>query len=341
MIPNLPESTQRLLNLRRPLGDSVLVLAHHYQRPEIVLAADHIGDSFQLARIAASSKARRVAFCGVSFMGESAAVLAPPGTEVYLPEPSAGCPMADMADPGDVERILTALKQTMPTRTILPITYVNSSAAVKAITGREGGLVCTSSNARKALEWTLKRADLALFLPDQMLAVNTARELAVGPVVRIDPFGPLPDLEALSNARVAVWNGYCHVHTWFTVAHIADARAQFAGARVLVHPECPEEVVLAADGSGSTHYLVQQVEQGAPGSVFVIGTEVNLVRRLAMLHPDKTVVPLATSMCPNMYRTTPRSLEVLLREWPESHRIQVSVDVISHARTALERMLAL
>lgn len=341
MNPNLPESTRRILEVRRPQGDDVLVLAHHYQRPEIVLAADSVGDSFQLARFAASSKARRVAFCGVSFMGESAAVLAPEGTEVYLPEPSAGCPMADMADPADVERMLRLIKQALPGKSLLPVTYVNSSAAVKAITGREGGLVCTSSNARNALDWALRRADLVLFLPDLMLALNTARELGVGPVVRLDPFGLEPDFEALARSRVAAWNGYCHVHTWFTPNHVAQARTRYPTARVLVHPECPEEVVQAADGSGSTQFLVSQVEQGVTGSVFVIGTEVNLVKRLAMAHPDKTVMPLATSLCPNMYRTTPRSLELLLSSWPGSHRVQVAPDVVANARVALERMLAL
>ncbi len=341
MNPKLPETIQSILALRKTLGDDVLVLAHHYQRPEIVQVADFVGDSFQLARIAATSHAAKVAFCGVSFMGESAAVLAPEGTQVYLPEPSAGCPMADMADPADVERMLEALRKRLPGRSIVPVTYVNSSAAVKAITGKEGGVVCTSSNARKALTWALERADVAFFLPDQMLASNTARELGLGPVVRIDPFAPLPSGPALESTRVVVWNGYCHVHTWFTTQHVTQSRQAFPGARVLVHPECPEEVVLAADGSGSTQYLVQQVEQGKPGDVFVIGTEVNLVKRLAMNFPDRTVVPLATSMCPNMYRTTAQSVLNLLREWPASHQVHVDPEVVHDARMALERMLTL
>lgn len=341
MNPQIAETVERIRALRKSLGSDVLVLAHHYQRPEIVEVADHIGDSYQLARIAAASSARRVAFCGVSFMGESAAVLAAEGAQVFMPEPGAGCPMADMADPADVERVLAELKSQLPGRIIVPVTYVNSSAAVKAITGREGGIVCTSSNADKAMTWAFQRGDLVLFLPDQMLAINTARRLGIGPVAKLDPFAPLPESSTLASARVLVWNGYCHVHTWFTAGQIQQARGRFPSARVLVHPECPEEVVMASDGAGSTQYLVKEVENGKAGDVFVIGTEVNLVQRLAMNHPEMTIVPLATSVCPNMYRTTAASLEQLLMHWPQSHRVFVEPGVIQHARLALERMLAL
>ncbi len=341
MANSTEERIAEILRLRQGYGDQVLLLAHHYQRPEVVAVADHIGDSYQLAKVAAESSAPKVLFCGVSFMGESAAILAKEGTSVYLPEPTAGCPMADMADPADVASMLRRLAQLMPHRRVLPVTYVNSTAAVKAVTGEAGGIVCTSANAKAALSWALGQSDAVLFLPDQMLARNSARELGVAPVVSLDPFGPMPPQEALEQARVLVWNGYCHVHTWFSTAHVAAARERFPRARILVHPESPEEVVLASDGSGSTNYLSQQVKEGNPGDIFVIGTEVNLVRRLASTYSDRTVVPLTSSLCPNMYKITLGSVQRLLEEWPESHKVVVPPEVASWARFALERMLAL
>jgi len=332
--------------VRERLGPDLVILAHHYQRPEVVACGDFIGDSFVLAREAARSTARTIVFCGVHFMAEAACILARPDQKVYMPDPGAGCPMADMADSDDVAAALANLAVLAPKRRVVPVAYINSSAATKAVVGRAGGLCCTSSNARAAIEHALTLSDLVLFLPDEFLGTNTARDLgqAVVPVynphIGEQPFqgamaGGLSTSD-LENARVVVWKGYCHVHTWFSPDMVAAVREKCPGCRVFVHPECRPEVVALSDGSGSTAWLVEQVRRAGPGSTVVIGTEVNLVLRLAREYADRTVLPLAHSLCPNMYRTTAARLARLLQTFPEQNRLTVDPAVAVDARLALE-----
>lgn len=335
---------KRILASKRELGQDVVILAHHYQRQEVVEQADFVGDSYQLSKYAAASDARRIVFCGVHFMAEAARILARPDQRVYMPDPRAGCPMADMADARDTVQALAQLQKMVGTkRKIVPITYVNSNADVKAVVGRAGGLVCTSANATRAMEWAAAQGDLLFFLPDEFLGTNTANLLGYLPVARWNPHeanGGLTGAEARS-AQAIVWQGYCHVHTFFTPAMVAAARANHPDCTVVVHPECKPDVVEAADGCGSTSYLVEVVEKAAPGETIVIGTEVNLVLRLGRQYTDRKVVPLDYSLCPNMYRTTPEKLADLLENFDSPREITVPEDVVAGARLALQRMLDL
>ncbi|MDI7268269.1 MAG: quinolinate synthase NadA [Myxococcota bacterium] len=329
---------------RADLGDRVALLAHHYQRPEIVAASDHRGDSYGLARTAAGSSANHIVFCGVRFMAEAAAVLARPEQRVWHPNPESGCPMADMADVRDVERAWRILTGILGDR-VVPMVYMNSNADVKAFCGRNGGAVLTSSNARRALEWAWRQRPVVLFLPDQHLGRNTALAMGV-PRDEIalwrwrDAAAPV-DLRKLERARIVLWEGHCHVHTHFRPEHVAAARASYPGARILVHPECDASVVELADGSGSTGYLVEEVERAAGGSTIAIGTEENLIGRLAAEHPGKRIVPLARSLCPNMFRITARHVIETLEHLDDGSRrpFAVPAEVAAGARTALERML--
>lgn len=333
-------SVEAVRLLRQSLGNQVLLLAHHYQRPEIVALADSVGDSLQLSRIAERTSAPKVVFCGVHFMGETAAILAPPPTEVYLPEPLAGCPMAEMADVTDLERIFLHLQESLAPRTIVPVTYVNSTAEVKAFTGRNRGAVCTSANASRVLMWARGQGDAVLFVPDRMLGANTAAQIwPEARLLTVDPFEPLPADSELSATDVFLWNGHCHVHTWFNLDHVAEARKAMPQARILVHPECQPEVVQASDGAGSTQYLVAEITSASPGSTLVIGTEINLVRRMAAAFPDRKVLPLASSLCPNMYKTRLDHVERLLSSWPSGCRVEVAPEIAVDARLALRRML--
>ncbi|MBM4352424.1 MAG: quinolinate synthase NadA [Deltaproteobacteria bacterium] len=325
---------------RERLGKDLVILTHHYQRPEVVAFGDFIGDSFMLAREASRSTARIIVFCGVHFMTEAACILARPDQQVYMPDPQAGCPMADMADADDVSAALQRIAELVPHRRIVPVAYINSSAAVKAIVGRAGGLCCTSSNAQAAVRHALTQGDLVLFLPDEFLGTNTAHRLGQDTVPVYNPHAaPRADGDQptsgglaagdLENAKVVVWKGYCHVHTWFSPEMVAAAREKHPGCSIVVHPECRPEVLALADGSGSTAWLVEQVREASPGATVIIGTEVNLVLRLAH------------SLCPNMYRTTVSRLARLLQSFPEQNRMSVDPSVTADARLALDRMLAL
>ena len=329
---------------REALGSSVLLLAHHYQRPEIVALSDRRGDSYALAREAAASPARHIVLCGVRFMAESAAILARPEQRVWHPNPESGCPMADMALVEDVERawrILTGLLGDQ----VVPMAYVNSSAEVKAFCGRHGGAVLTSSNVRRALEWAWRQRPVVLFLPDRNLGRNTAlamgvREEQIALWRWRDTTAPAP-LDRLAKAKLVLWDGHCHVHTHFRPEHVRFAREAHPKARVVVHPECDPSVVAIADGAGSTSYLVEQVEKASPGSTIVIGTEENLIVRLANAHPDRKVLPLARSLCPNMFRISPRHVMETLDHLDDGTRPPISIpeDVAAEARLALQRML--
>ena len=342
------ELSRRIRARKAEWGDRLVILTHHYQRPSIVALGDLRGDSFALARGASEERAAEyVVFCGVHFMAESAVVLARPGQRVFHPNPAAGCPMADMVARPDAESAWGALEEACGAGAFVPITYMNSPASVKAFCGEHGGAVCTSSNAPRAFAWALSQGERLLFMPDEHLGRNTAAAMGIPDeqLVLWDPAAPDRwgglDPDALRRARIVLWKGYCHVHTWFEPAHVVAARDRFPGCRVVVHPECRREVVEAADGSGSTDYLVRYVEQAPAGSTVVVGTEVNLVTRLASEYPDKRIEVLARSLCPNMFRITPGHLLETLDRLGEIDEVVVPEVDRRGARLALERMLAL
>ena len=337
------------------LGKRLCILAHHYQRDEIVRFADFVGDSLRLSQQAAELKAEFVVFCGVHFMAESADILARHGQAIILPDLAAGCSMAEMATAEDMQDALDAIAAAAPGARVVPVSYVNSTAAVKAVTGRAGGACCTSSNARKVFEWALAPADAGgaagqkiLALPDQHLARNTA--LAMGytlaDCVVYDPAkgnGGLSD-EQLRAAKFILWKGHCYVHQHFSVERIRQLRREIPGVQVIVHPECPYEVVAEAGQSGSTEQILRVVNASPAGSRWAVGTEINMVRRLARANPDKRILPLSESpaLCTMMDRIDLRRLLWVLDELAGGrvvNRIQVRPEVAQDARIALERML--
>jgi quinolinate synthase len=338
------ELLQRIGRVRGDLGKSVVILGHHYQRDEVIRFADYTGDSLELSRVAAScSEADYIVFCGVGFMAESAALLCDERQTVVMPSAAARCPMAGMADVEAASVAWERLAGVWPDD-VIPITYQNSSAELKAFCGERGGAVCTSSNAGPVFRWALERRAHILFFPDEHLGRNTALSAGVQreEVAVWDPESPIEDLSKWEGKRVVVWRGYCHVHTFFTEEQIAPARAEYPGARVIVHPECPVAVVAKADGAGSTSYIVRAVEEAPAGSIFVVGTEVNLVDRLSRQHPDKTVVPLARSVCDAMSKVNPLNLLGVLEDLRDGHvgqPVRVPGDVAGAARAALDRML--
>jgi quinolinate synthase len=338
------ELLERIERVRSDLGETVVILGHHYQRDEVIRFADYTGDSLELSRVAAScSRADYIVFCGVDFMAESAALLCDEHQTVLLPSVSARCPMAGMADAEAASVAWRKLARIWPDD-VLPITYQNSSAELKAFCGERDGAVCTSSNADTLFRWALERKGHILFFPDEHLGRNTALSSGLQPeeVAVWDPQRSSEDLAGWRAKRVVVWKGYCHVHTFFTEEQIAAARAEYPGTTVIVHPECPAPVVARADGAGSTSYIVRAVEEAPAGSTFVVGTEANLVDRLAREHPDKTVAPLARSLCGAMSCINPQNLlDVLegLRDGREEQAVRVHREVAEAARAALDRML--
>jgi len=324
--------------------DSVIILAHHYQRPEIIAAADHVGDSFELARIAASAEhAAWVVFSGVRFMAEAASVLCGKGKTVVMPNPAAGCPLAASASLPQVERAWKDLASLVPEREITPITYMNSDIGLKAFCGVRGGTVCTSANTARALAWAMKRTPRIFFFPDRQLGLNTSASLDLreDEIVIWDPEKRLGGLsaEAVRKARLILWNGGCYVHTRFTVDHVKEARARHANAVIHVHPECLPDVTALADGSGSTSFLVRKAREARPGDTLVIGTELSLVRRLAAERPDVVILPLAESICDDMHATTLEHLEALLSNLDAAPAITVDDRTAEGALLALNRML--
>ena len=345
------ELDQRIGEARAKLGKTVTILGHHYQREEVIKYADFQGDSFLLSREAASRpEADYIIFCGVHFMAETACILAAPHQKVILPNITAGCSMADMAPMEDVDDAWADLEDVLGPGGIIPITYMNSIAGIKALCGRNGGAVCTSSNAKKVLEWAFEQGERVLFLPDQHLGRNTALELGV-PLDEMVVWNPFRQMggntpEQLRKAKMVLWQGHCSVHTRFTVSQINAARALHPDINILVHPECPMETVQAADMVGSTEFIRESVNSGAPGSKWGIGTEVSLVNRLAINNPDKTVFCLDPVTCPcsTMYRVHPAyvlwMLEGLL-EGKVNNEITVPEDIQRDSKIALERMLSL
>jgi quinolinate synthase len=340
----LAEVYERILGVKSKLGKDLLILGHHYQRDEVIQFADVRGDSLELSRQAAEAKdAKHIVFCGVDFMAETAAMLCAADQKVYLPAMAAVCPMAQMTDAGDARsawRRLTALWG----EDLIPITYQNSYADVKAFCGQKGGAVCTSANAQAILQWAMQQKGHVLFMPDEHLGRNSA--LAVGVAEdRIsvwDPAQPQASLAVARNAQVVVWKGYCHVHTFFTVQHVEQVRRTYPGIKVVVHPECPTPVVAHSDLSGSTSYIIRVVEQAPAGSSFAIGTEIHMVERLAKQHPDKMIVPLARSQCGTMYRINPYNLCYTLEHLAtgdEVNVVSVKPRIAQWANQALRRML--
>lgn len=349
----------RIRAAKATLGERVVVLGHFYQREEVVTHADYVGDSFQLANAALEHPdAEAIVFCGVHFMAETADLLSRPEQAVILPNLAAGCSMADMASIDEVEECWEQLEDVYGDLTladadgrvpVIPVTYMNSSAAIKGFVGRHGGIVCTSSNARTVLEWAFARGRRVLFFPDQHLGRNTAKAMGV-PLAQMPMWNPrkplggstAPELEA---ARVILWHGFCSVHRRFTVDQIDKARAEHPGLRVIVHPECPMAVVDAADEAGSTDYIRKAIAAADEPTTFAIGTEINLVQRLAAQFPQHEIFCLDPVVCPcsTMYRIHPGYLAWVLERLVAGdvvNRITVPADVAAPARVALERMLA-
>jgi quinolinate synthase len=334
--------------LRARLGRRLVVLGHHYQRNEILAYADFRGDSLQLARDAARSDAEFIVCCGVHFMAETAAILARPGQHVLIPDPTAGCYLADTATSEGVQAAWRVLSDIFGEQhEVTPITYVNSTAALKAFCGRHGGIVCTSSNARRVLEWALSERPRVFFFPDQHLGRNTARQLGI-PLEEIlvwEPDGGL-SADTLRKARVVLWPGACNVHGRFQPAHVRTARERVPGVRVLVHPECRAEVVALADGVGSTADIIRQVSTAEPGTAWAIGTETRLVRRLQLEHPDQRITSLSdvAPYCRTMGQITLPALAQLLEALAGGkllHEVGVEEETAQWARLALTRMLEL
>ncbi len=342
----------RIRAARDALGSRLILLGHHYQRQDIIQFADFKGDSFKLARWAAQHpESEYIVFCGVHFMAEAADIVSAPHQKVMLPNMTAGCSMADMADPDDVLSCWEELDEIGLTEGTIPITYINSAASLKAFCGRHNGIVCTSSNAQEVLEWAFGRARRVLFFPDQHLGRNTGRKLGIslGEMPLWDYTIPVGSLGGSSEAdlarsRVILWRGHCSVHQRFTVDQIRQARDRFPDVNIVVHPECPMEVVEAADCDGSTEFIVRQVIDSPPGSVWGVGTEVNLVTRLARENPDKVIFCLDPVVCPcsTMYRVHPAYLAWTLESLVQGRVVnQVKVDegTAQYAKVALDRML--
>jgi quinolinate synthase len=331
------------------LGERLVILGHHYQRDEVIRWADARGDSFKLAQYAAQNhQATDIIFCGVHFMAESADVLTGPHQRVVLPDLNAGCSMADMADSDEVEECWDALAGVVDTSRVVPITYMNSSAALKAFVGRNGGAVCTSSNARAVLEWAFGRGEKVLFFPDQHLGRNTGYQMGYTEAdMRVwDPRHDLGGLQErdLKEATFLLWKGHCSVHQRFRPQHVDAMRAEHPGVRVIVHPECAHDVVELADEVGSTEYILAAVSRAPAGSVLAIGTEIHMVQRMAKEHPDKTVLSLDPLICPcsTMFRIDEPHLAWCLDHLVRGeivNQIVVDADNAEWARVALQRML--
>jgi quinolinate synthase len=344
----------RIAAARATLGTDVVLLGHHYQRDEVIRFADYTGDSYKLSKVATETSAKYMLFCGVHFMAETADVLGKPGQQVILPDLNAGCSMADMAEIGQVEDCWDSLENQGLTHPasggLVPLTYMNSAAAIKAFCGERGGLVCTSSNARAAFEWAFARAGKVLFLPDQHLGRNTAFAMGIplSDMVVWDPYqingGVSPD--RLRVAKVILWKGHCSVHQRFLPEHVDRIRAHSPEMQVVVHPECRWEVCQKADAIGSTERIIEIIEKAPAGSSFAVGTEIHLVNRLTkrFASAGKKVITLddAGCLCTTMYRISPQHLAWALENLVEGrvvNRIKVDDDVKQWAKVALDRML--
>jgi quinolinate synthase len=342
-----PGLIARAAAARQALDDQVVVLGHHYQKQEVIQFADARGDSYKLAKFAAETGAPFVIFLGVHFMAESADILTDEHVQVILPDMAAGCSMADMADIGQVEECWSVLQDVVPDA-VTPITYMNSTAAIKSLTGREGGTICTSSNAEAAMRWAFERRDKVLFLPDQHLGRNTAARmgLSLDDCAIWNPHLDMGGLteEEIARAKVILWRGHCSVHQRFTPEMVDAVRARVPGVRVIVHPECRYEVVQKADEVGSTEKIIRTIEESPAGSKWAIGTELNLVNRLGIENPDKTIVFLDRTVC---FCATMNRIDLPHLVWSMENllngvvvnRVSVDPEDAAWARVALQRML--
>jgi quinolinate synthase len=347
-----PQLVDRARAARKALGSSVLVLGHHYQRNEVIEFADITGDSFKLAQEAAkASKVENIIFCGVHFMAESADILTSDKQKVILPDLAAGCSMADMATSNQVTKCWDELSSIGVAQEVIPVTYMNSSAAIKSFTGEHGGTICTSSNAEGAMKWAFTQGSKILFLPDQHLGRNTAvlsLGLSLDDCVLWNPWKPMGGLteEQIKKAKVILWRGHCSVHGRFSIDSVNEIRSRVPGVQILVHPECTHEVVQAADRVGSTEKIINIVEQSPAGSKWAIGTELNLVQRVSQNNPDKEIYFLDKDIC---YCSTMNRIDLPHLVWAmESlvsgnvvNQIRVAPEVAKYSKLALERMLAL
>ena len=348
----VPDNTldERIAAAKAKLGKDLIILGHHYQRDEVVKFADFRGDSLKLSQQAAEADAKYIVFCGVHFMAESADILRRGNQIVILPDLSAGCSMADMADIGQLESCWSELATVTDTGKIIPVTYMNSTAAIKSFTGEHRGSACTSSNAAAVMAWAFERGEKVLFLPDEHLGRNTAYRMGI-PLAEMIVWDPYEELggntaEAIAGARVILWKGYCSVHQRFTVEQVARVRREHPGIRVIVHPECRFEVAQGADQIGSTEGIIRVVKAAAPGSKWAVGTEIHMVNRLSKELKDRQVISLDSSVCvcTTMFRITPVHLLWALENLGAGKIVnQVSVDERTRhfARTALDRMLSL
>ncbi|MGD8374845.1 MAG: quinolinate synthase NadA [Acidobacteriota bacterium] len=357
---HLPEAYQRLSDeeasaripaVREALGRRVVLLGHHYQRDDVIAHVDHTGDSYGLAmKAVANEDAETIVFCGVHFMAESADILSRDSQQVILPDHEAGCSLADMADLEDVELAWEDLTAIAGEGAVMPVTYINSGADLKAFVGENGGTVCTSANAASAFRWSLERRGKVFFFPDQHLGRNTALAHGV-PAEEMILWDPARDLGgnpegAIRDARVILWKGHCSVHTRFQAEHVRLFREQIPGIRILVHPECTREVVELADAVGSTSYIIRQVEEAEPGTRWAIGTELHLVNRLKQAHPEQFIASLVPGvcLCATMNRIDPQHLLWVLERLDEGetvNRVEVPEAIARRARLALDRMLAI
>ncbi len=350
--PSDPDLVERARVAKETLGKRVMILGHHYQRDEVIQFADITGDSFKLAQAAAENRdAELIVFCGVHFMAESADILTSPSQRVILPDLAAGCSMADMASLNQVREAWKVFEELGISSGTIPVTYMNSSAAIKSFTGENGGTVCTSSNAERAMRWAFEEGERVFFLPDQHLGRNTAVRLlglSLDDCVLYNPWKPRGGLtdDQLRNAKVILWRGHCSVHGRFSLKNVEDRRAEFPGVSILVHPECPHDVVMGADVVGSTETIIATVRNAPSGSKWAVGTELNLVKRLALENPDKEIHFLDKTIC---YCSTMNRIDLPHLVWAlESLVAGEIVNVISvdektsrFSKLALERMLAL
>ena len=347
-----PELVDRAKKARAALGDRAMILGHHYQRDEVIQFADITGDSFKLAQAAAANtSAQYIFFCGVHFMAESADILTSENQKVILPDLAAGCSMADMASAAQVDECWKVLTELGIATKTIPVTYMNSTAAIKSFTGKNGGTVCTSSNAKRAMSWAFEKGEKILFLPDQHLGRNTAvlsLGLTLDDCVLWNPWKPRGGLtdDQIRKAKVILWRGHCSVHGRFSIDNVKDIRERVPGVKVLVHPECQNDVVSAADVVGSTEAIINTVATSPAGSKWAIGTELNLVQRLANANPDKTILFLDKTIC---YCSTMNRIDLPHLVWAMEtlvngrlvNQIKVDSETALNAKVALERMLAL
>ncbi len=341
------ELQERITAAKKKLGKKLCILTHHYQRVEVVEYGDYVGDSYGLSKTAAEHKeAEIIVFCGVLFMAEAADILTGDRQTVFLPNPLAGCPMADMADMADVMEAWEYLKRFGAEQKIMPISYMNTTAGLKAFTGRYGGVICTSSNAVNAFKYGFDRKEKVFFFPDENLGYNTGLKFGMKPEEMVvwdfsRDNGGLTK-QQVDQARLILWKGHCHVHTTFKAEHVRQVRQQYPNVKVVVHPECIPEVVSLADADGSTSFIVKYCAEAPAGATIAIGTEINLINRMAHQHPDKKIFELSGQTCPvcaNMYRTTLNDLAYALENWADIKPIRVTEPTRTEALVALGKML--